>query len=55
MRGSGDRRPVSDNMRVRLAVMTDQGGGFMNGKGAGDLAGELCINPAGGCSLSLAV
>jgi iron complex outermembrane recepter protein len=31
--------PVSDNMRVRLAVMTDQGGGFMNGKGAGDLAG----------------
>ncbi|CAM5419337.1 Outer membrane receptor protein involved in Fe transport OS=Sphingobium scionense OX=1404341 GN=GGQ90_005619 PE=3 SV=1 [Sphingobium scionense] len=31
--------PVSDNVRVRLAVMTDQGGGFMDGKGAGDLAG----------------
>ncbi len=31
--------PVSDNIRVRLAVMTGQGGGFMKGMGAGDLAG----------------
>ncbi|WP_159981561.1 TonB-dependent receptor [Novosphingobium sp. 18052] len=31
--------PVGENVRVRLAVMTDQGGGFMDGKGAGDLAG----------------
>ncbi|MDK2760464.1 MAG: TonB-dependent receptor [Sphingopyxis sp.] len=31
--------PVSDKVRVRLAVMTDQGGGFMNGAGAGKLAG----------------
>jgi len=31
--------PVSDRVGVRLAVMTEQGGGFMNGAGAGDLAG----------------
>ncbi len=31
--------PLSDNVRMRIAVMTDQGGGFMHGMGAGDLAG----------------
>ncbi|MFT4053322.1 MAG: TonB-dependent receptor [Novosphingobium sp.] len=31
--------PLSDNVRMRVAVMTDQGGGFMHGMGAGDLAG----------------
>ncbi|MEE4452216.1 TonB-dependent receptor [Novosphingobium resinovorum] len=31
--------PLGDNVRMRVAVMTDQGGGFMHGMGAGDLAG----------------
>lgn len=30
---------ISQNVRARLAVMTDQGGGYMQGMGAGDLAG----------------
>ncbi|MGF7153516.1 outer membrane receptor protein involved in Fe transport [Novosphingobium gossypii] len=31
--------PLGENVRLRVAVMTDQGGGFMHGMGAGDLAG----------------
>jgi iron complex outermembrane receptor protein len=31
--------PVSDNLGVRVAVLTKQGGGFMDGAGAGNFAG----------------
>ena len=31
--------PLSDNIGVRLAVLAEQGGGFMDGAGAGDLTG----------------
>ncbi|EQB10780.1 MULTISPECIES: TonB-dependent receptor [Sphingobium] len=31
--------PLNDRIGLRLAVMTDQGGGFMDGKGAGSAAG----------------
>ncbi len=31
--------PVSDNLGVRVAVLMKQGGGFMDGKGAGNFAG----------------
>ena len=31
--------PLGEHVGVRLAVMTEQGGGFMDGAGAGDLAG----------------
>ncbi|WP_395945460.1 TonB-dependent receptor domain-containing protein [Brevundimonas sp.] len=31
--------PLSDTVGVRLAVLAEQGGGFMTGAGAGDLAG----------------
>jgi outer membrane receptor protein involved in Fe transport len=31
--------PVTDNIGVRVAILAEQGGGFMDGAGAGDLAG----------------
>lgn len=31
--------PVSDNLGIRIAVLMKQGGGFMDGAGAGDFAG----------------
>jgi iron complex outermembrane receptor protein len=31
--------PVSDNLGIRVAVLMEQGGGFMDGAGAGDFAG----------------
>ena len=31
--------PVSDNLGIRVAVLMKQGGGFMDGKGAGNFAG----------------
>lgn len=31
--------PLGDHVGVRLAIMAEQGGGFMDGAGAGDLAG----------------
>lgn len=31
--------PVSDNLSIRVAVLTEQGGGFMDGAGAGNFAG----------------
>jgi iron complex outermembrane receptor protein len=39
--------PISDDLGVRVAVLLEQGGGFMNGAGAGNFAGFVPVGAEG--------
>jgi iron complex outermembrane receptor protein len=39
--------PISDNLGIRVAVLLEQGGGFMNGAGAGNFAGFVPVGAEG--------